>query len=332
MILVVTQMFPGCSQAVGSEQLHPAIMVSFAGPKGETVPDIQMRFNRDMLVLSTPLDYQLHAQGFDAPTDRAYVVMCEPELVDEQYKLEKMLGTPCLVTPTEDITEARLAHARFEGSAEDMARIAYEGGAKFSPQHLIAAIGPSGLPLDPTSAVSLKQSKAQYHDAVKALSKHPFDAVYFCGFANGYDAQCALMGARAVYDGPVFISLVPNMDGSLSCGLSLEEAVALCDEYGADVIGVSSFAPQVMLESYAKRMAASTDKPLLVEIGVRRRDKRQYEPTAENPYPSPDYLVDAALALQKAGVQFLRAVGGATPAYTGALAATVAGLDVAAGE
>lgn len=296
------------------------------------MPDIQMRFNKDMLVLSTPLDYQLAAQGFDAQADRAYVVMCEPELIEEQYKLEKMLGTPCLVAPTEDITEARLAHACFEGNAADMARIAYESGAKFTPQHLIAAIGPTGLPLDPTSATSLKQGKSQYHDAVKLLAEYPFDALYLCGFSNSYDAQCALMGARAVYDGPLFISLVPNMKGTLACGRSLEDAVQLCDEYGADVIGVSSFAPQVMLEQYARRMSAVTDKPLLVEIGVRRRDKRQYEPTAENPYPSPDYLVDAALALQKCGVQFLRAAGSATPAYTGALAATVAGLDVAAGE
>ena len=29
------------------------------------MPDIQMRFNKDMLVLSTPLDYQLASQGFD---------------------------------------------------------------------------------------------------------------------------------------------------------------------------------------------------------------------------------------------------------------------------
>ena len=136
------------------------------------MPDIQMRFNKDMLVLSTPLDYQLASQGFD-PSDREYVVLCEPELIEEAFKLEKSIDVPCFVTPTEGITEARLAYARFEGRAEEMARIAYETSAQFSPQHLIAAIGPTGLPLDPTSAVSLKQSKKQYHDAVLALIEHP---------------------------------------------------------------------------------------------------------------------------------------------------------------
>ena len=36
----------------------------------------------------------------------------------------------------------------------------------------------------------------------------------------------------------------------------------------------------------------------------------------------------AAVKLYAAGVQFLRATGQATPAYTGALVATVSGLDV----
>ena len=41
-------------------------------------------------------------------------------------------------------------------------------------------------------------------------------------------------------------------------------------------------------------------------------------------------MVPAADALRAAGAQFLRAVGDATPAYTGALAATVLGQDARA--
>ena len=43
---------------------------------------------------------------------------------------------------------------------------------------------------------------------------------------------------------------------------------------------------------------------------------------------TPDTMANAAVKLYGAGVQFLRATGEATPAYTGALAATVMGLDV----
>ena len=292
------------------------------------MPDIQMRFNKDMLVLSTPLEYQLAAQGFEGVSDREYVVMNEPELIEEAFKFEKTLGVPVFVSPTEGITQARLAHARFEGQGAEMARIAYEAGAQFSPQHYVAAIGPTGLPLDPTSATSLKQSKAQYHDAVLQLAEYPFDALYFSGFENLHDAQCALMGARAVYDGPVFMSLVSQAGGLFPCGRTLSEAVQMCDEYGASVIGIVSSAPAAMLYSFAKDMAKATSKPLLVDIKVNEVNKRQFEPTEANPYPTADTLVDVALGLRARGIEFLRASGAATPAYTGALLAAVTGMDV----
>lgn len=295
------------------------------------MPDIALRFNRDMLVLSTPLNYQLESQGFTCEADRAYVSLCEPELIEEAFKLEKMLDTPCFVTATEGITHARLAVANFEGQAAEMARIAYEICSRFKPQHLIAAIGPTGLPLDSSSAASLRQSKGQYQDAVKLLAAYPFDAILFSGFANGDDAQCALMGARAVYDGPLMITLRPDDEGGLSCGRSLFDAASLCVEYGADVVGVSSPAGAEELVSLVVPLAAGLSVPLMVEIEIDRPEKRASvwaSDTGNNPYASPDALVDAAWALREAGVQFLRAGGNASPAYTGALVATVMGHDV----
>ena len=55
------------------------------------MPDIQLRFNKDMLVLSTPIDYQLKAQGFVEQGDREYVALCEPELIEETYNIEKIM-------------------------------------------------------------------------------------------------------------------------------------------------------------------------------------------------------------------------------------------------
>ncbi len=292
------------------------------------MPDIALRFNRDMLVLSTSLDYQLTSQGFDKPSDREYVALCEPELIEEAYKLEAVIETPCFVTATEGITKARLAHMRFENQAEEMARIAYETAASFTPQHIFAAIGPTGLPIDPSSASSLKQSRQQYQEAVQCLAQHPFDAVFFSGFARLADAQCALMGARAVYDGPLMITLCPTYEGGFPDGSSLDEAVALCDEYGADVIGIASSATPAVLEQQVRLMAQATAKPLMVEVVVGRVDKRQMEPTVENPYPSPQDMMHLAWNLRTAGVQFMRAVGAATPAYTGVLTATLSGHDV----
>lgn len=304
------------------------------------MPDIQLRFNKDMLVLSTPIDYQLQAQGFSEPGDREYVALCEPELIEETYKLEKIMETPCLVTATDGITRARLAYARFEKQADEMARIAYELGSSFSPQHLIAAIGPTGLPLDPTMASSVKQSRAQYREAAEILTRYPFDALYLTGFTTLEDVKCALYGVHEARSGetstessiPVFISLIVGSDGLLSDGITLEDAVQTCDSLGADVIGVMSGALPSVLVGFARTMRTVTKKPLLFDILVNRIDSRQFEPTEENAYPTADSIFAAACALQQVGVQFLRASGNATPSYTGALNAAVLGNDVKVAE
>lgn len=293
------------------------------------MPDIQLRLNKDVLVFSTTFDRTLNSEGFTEKGDREYVALCEPELIEEAYRFESIIGTPCLVTATEGITRARLSYARFEDQAEEMAQIAYDTAAQYTPQHIIATIGPTGLPLDETSAPSLKQSRKQYQDAVQILTAHPFDAIYFSGFTNPYDAQCALTGARAVYDGVVMISFKLDAEGNL-CGSkeSLADAIERAAENGADVIGISTPAPVEKLKNIIELMRSKTDKALLVELRVGKKDPRQLNPTDENPYNVPDRMVEAGIMLRSWGVQFLRAAGKASPSYTGALVAATTGLDV----
>lgn len=291
--------------------------------------DIQMRFGKDMLVLSTGFARAFQQQGFELASEEAYVDLCEPELIEQAYQLEKMIDTPILCTPTECITNARLAHERFEGCGAQIAQAAWELVDAVTPQHALAVVGPTGLPLDESSATSLKASRKQYQEAVAELIRYPFDALYFSGFTNGYDAQCALIAARAVYDGPIFFSFELTDKGELPSGShDLASAVRLVDEYGADVIGISSGARLEKLERATATMREATGKPLLVELVVRELIERALNPDADNPYYSPDTMVEAALRLHAAGVQFVRAVGMASPAYTGALVATLAGLDV----
>ena len=74
------------------------------------------------------------------------------------------------------------------------------------------------------------------------------------------------------------------------------------------------------------------DLCLLAQLVVTDRDPKQQAPTPENSYYCADTMMGAAAVLRSAGVQFLRAAGDATPAYTGVLAAAVAGQDVRLSE
>lgn len=109
---------------------------------------------------------------------------------------------------------------------------------------------------------------------------------------------------------------------------SIEDAIYAMEDLGADVVGFASGAPVDDLVALTNRARMSCGLPTLVQLDVASRDPEQEAPSYKNPYFDPDTMVDAAEALRAAGAQFLRAVGDASPAYTGALVAAVDRLDV----
>ena len=130
--------------------------------------DIELRFHKDMLVLSAPLAFALANQGVDMETEAEYMSLVEPETMRDALRLESMAGAQCLVAET-DICEARLAHKRMEDRAQELAQAAISHARANAPQHVLCEVGPCGLPLDATSAMSMKQCAAQYEDAARAL-------------------------------------------------------------------------------------------------------------------------------------------------------------------
>lgn len=176
--------------------------------------DIQMRFHKDMLVVSAPLDAALAAQGIAVEYDRPYLNLVEQDSLEDALRLESIAGAQCMVTATEDITPARLAHGRMEADAQRIAAAALEAVQSVNPQHILAAIGPCGLPLDGSSKASLNENRSQYAAAAHAFDGLGFDAFLLDGFTSLDDLKCALMGVAQVSDKPVFASvLLGQADG-----------------------------------------------------------------------------------------------------------------------
>ena len=294
--------------------------------------DIELRFHKDMLVLSSPLDAVLERQGV-MPEDKEFIVLMEPETIHDALRLEVIAGAQCLVTHTEGVCESRLAHSRFEDRQDEYAQNGLGVVRECKPQHAICEIGPCGLPLDWTCEPSVKQVRAQYADAVRAFNDETVDAFLFLGINDVHDMRCALEGAREVTNRPLFACFNVDEDGKLrGRTIALEEAVAELGDL-ADVYGFSCGAGPDALCSIAQRTTQVTDAPLMAQIEIKKATEPERRraalggPIPGNPYPVADGLVDAATRLRGAGVQFLRAAGEATPAYTGALVVASAGFD-----
>lgn len=295
------------------------------------MPDIQLRFAKDMLVLSSPVQTVLANQGFDVAKDMGYACLVEPELVRDALAMNKVAGAQVVVAPTAYLTPARLAHQHLEDRAQEVADAAVAVARKTEPQHLLLEVAPCGLPLDPSSKASLNENRAQYAAAARLLAPVQPDALFLNGFAGVDDLKCALMGVRQVYGGPLFASVNASEGAVLENGRQgLGEALGVMADLGVDVAGVQTGAPLAGAVAMADELAGA-GLPVLVQLSVGHRNDKQGAPTPENPYYCPDTLVEAACVLRAHGVQFLRATGHATPAYTGALVAATEGFDVVAG-
>ena len=293
------------------------------------MPDIDLRFHRDMLVLSAPVAAVLQRQGFDIDRDLEYATLVEPEAVREALRLNKVAGAQCLVTSTAGITAARLAHHGLEERAQEVVKAGLDIACQLKPQHVLVEVGPCGLPLDPSSKASLNENRSQYADAARACAGATFDAFFLNGFANPSDLKCALMGVRQVSDALVFASVDVDADGVLSGGRhTFAEALEVMVDFEASVAGFATRAPLEAATSLARQACAAGSLPVLAQLIVGAHDPKQGGATESNPYFCPDVLVAAGTQLRGAGAQFLRAGGAATPAYTGARVAASEGFDV----
>lgn len=299
--------------------------------------DVDLRFHKDMLVLSAPVLASLARLGLDVERDAELTLLLEADVFEDAYRLESLAGAQCLVAPTASLTPARLARVRMEDRAEALAEGALAVVRGFKPQHVLVEIGPCGLPLDGSSKSSLKESRDQYTRAARLFAERDFDAFFLNGFRTVADLKCALMGLRKVSSRPVFASVDVREDAVLASGRgTLLDAVVAMAEYEASVAGFCTPAPLEAAVALAREAAGATPLPLLAQLEVSGRGEREgrglrlgrgsYEGGANY---TPDDMVAAADALRAADVQFLRAVGEATPAYTGALAASTLGLDAA---
>lgn len=281
------------------------------------MPDIAMRFHKDMLVLSAPIETALEKQGIDVDLDREFINIVEPETVRNAYRMEALAGAQCLVTNTEGITQIRLARINMENKDVDLATAALTIVKSLKPQHILASIGPTYLPLDVSSGTSLKQNRDQYSSAARAFGKEGYDGFLLDGIKDPIDMQCALMGIRKESAMPTFA--IWNIDGKSDKTGEFGGVCSMMDEYGADVVGFATSQSVEDVLLMVERATHATDKPLLVQLNASGK---------EGPYSYPDTMFDAALRLRDAGVQFLRAGGLALSAYTGMLVAATVDTDV----
>ena len=291
--------------------------------------DIQLRFNKDMLVITSPVTNQLMSQDVDSGNTIEMMSIVEDELTCAAYKLQDVAGVQCFCTHLPNITQSHLAHSNMTALAQDLANQCIDVIKNHKPQHLFVEIAPCMLALDPSSQASINQSQNQYAQAAKLFDHHDFDAYYLNGMLSLADLRCAVLGVRQVSTKPIMACVkVANNGSFLHKSHTLQEIVTQMHDLDVDAFGVEVQCDLDTACDIFKQLAALTTKPLIAQINVAENNPKQLKELPENPYFCADIMVQVASRLRAQGVQFLRAVGNATPAYAAALVIASQGFDV----
>jgi 5-methyltetrahydrofolate--homocysteine methyltransferase len=291
------------------------------------MPDISLRFNRDIIVVDGAMGTML--QRAEIPADECGMLLnvIDPELIVDIHRQYRLAGAQALTTNSFGGTRAKLAAYGLADKVADLNRAAVRLAKSVGPEHVLADVGHCGLLLEPLGNARFDEVFEQYAEQISALAAEEPDAILIETMADIADARCALLAARSVCDLPVIVCCTFDETGHMELsGTDPATAAIILEATGASAVGMNCSLGPTQLLPLIREMAQATTLPLIIQpnAGMPQIDdagKTFYTGTADD-------FAEAAGAFRRAGVQLIGSCCGSTPAFTSAIYATVANSNV----
>lgn len=292
--------------------------------------DIALRLGTDVLVVAGPTGTPLMGRGFDAQTPLPWLNITEPEDVLDVLRLYRAVGADCGVTNTFGATSSRLAKQGLAGEVASINRAGVELAREAGFPHVLASVGPCGVAVEPGAGMARlrepEQDAAgagelpagfaaaveQYAEQVAALASAGPDAILLETFTSLDDVLAALLAAREACDLPVIASMALVGEGAPDAA----EAAHALAQAGAAAVGVNCMGAQATLDAL-RAMRGACGLPLIARPGVQAGE------------PRPDFGM-LALEMLRAGATLIGSCCGTGALETGAVYATVGGVELPA--
>lgn len=291
------------------------------------MPDIALRFGRDMLVCEGAMGTMLQSAGMPAGECPEYLNVLDPEMVMEVHRYYRIAGADIAVSNTFGGTRHKLSAYGLEDRLAELNMAGVRIAKRFHPEHVFADVGPCGLVMKPAGEATFDEVFAQYFEQITALVKAGPEAILIETMTDIADARCAVLAAQAVCDLPVLVTCTFNEKGVMDLsGTDPETAAIVLEAVGAKAVGINCGLGPEQIYPLLCRMAKATALPLVVQpnAGMPHLDR-----SGKTVYPlTPDEMGDWAVKFRAAGAQIIGSCCGSTPAFSGMIAAEISDLPV----
>jgi len=291
------------------------------------MPDIGLRFNKDIIVVDGALGTMLQKEGIPSDECGMLLNVLDPEFIVNIHQRYIAAGAQAITTNSFGGTRAKLADYGLEDRLFELNTAAVRLAKQAKAQHVLADVGPCGLVLEPVGSASFDEVFDQYAQQVKALASEGPDAILIETMVDIADARCAVLAARSVCDLPIMVSCTFDATGHMELsGTDPQTAAAILEGVGASVVGLNcGLGPEQSLP-LARSMAQATSLPVIIQPNA---GLPQLDASGATVYTgTPDEFAYAAVALRDLGVQFIGSCCGSNPAFTSGIYATVGEMDV----
>lgn len=292
------------------------------------MPDIQNRFNIDMLVLEGAMGTMLQRSGVTPETCGEFLNLIEPDLIAGIHANYHMVGADCATSNTFSGSRPKLAEYGLEDQLEAINRAGVELARQGGAPHVLADIGPTGLVMQPLGPATFDEIFEYFAEQARALTLGNPDAFILETFTDIAELRCAVRACKSVSDLPVIASATFGERGRMDLsGTTPEQAAIILKAAGADALGLNcGLGPEQMLP-LVSQMTQATTLPVFVQPNAGLPTLNPVTQKTEFP-GTPDEMARFAVLAREAGVTGIGSCCGSTPAFTGAIATEISGRDV----
>ena len=237
-----------------------------------------------------------------------------PEAITDIHRAYVEAGCQIVTTNTFGANALRLeGHASVEDVFAAAVKCARASGARY----VAGDIGPTGEMLDPIGDLEFEEAYELFAEQARAIAKTDADLVIIETMTDPNEMEAALTATKDNCDLPIVAMMSFGETGRTYMGCSVEDAVELIEELGADVVGANCTLTPADMKPIANRLLACAHVPVIIEANAGHPDivdgKPAYSLTPEQFAADMKPIVDA-------GVHIIGGCCGTNPAVIAELA------------
>ena len=253
--------------------------------------------------------------------------LSDAALVQSIHKAYVDVGAQVVETNTFGANSFKLEKFGLEKRTADINRLGVEharAAVAGKPIYVLGSVGPLGRPIVQNRGITPEQAQGAFRVQIAALVEAGVDGIIIETISHLGEMAIALEAAREVSRHiPIVAQFSFGDENSILGGASMQEAVDVLHEKGADVIGANcAVGPKTLLE-VVTRLVALSDHPVSV---MPNAGSPEYVDGRLFYFATPDYFAKFAKRFVNAGARLVGGCCGTTPDHIKSMAGAVRAL------